>query len=109
MGAFRFVVGCGWNLKDCKIDKTMLEYCSKDLLSPMDFCKMKGISFSAIEFEKEISTWLLELCNAVESVRDIRNKASHGGQICSDIDCQYCYDTILIVKKILIELLEATN
>ena len=111
LGSFVFVVGYGWNLRsnEAKIDKTMLEYCKIDLLSPTDFCKMKGISFSAINYEKEISSWLLELGKAVESVKDIRNKASHGGQICSDVDCQYCYDAILLVKKILIQLLEVTK
>ena len=111
LGSFVFVVGCGWKLRsnEAKIDKTMLEYCRMDLLSPTDFCKMKGISFSAIKFEEEISSWLLELGKAVESVKDIRNKASHGGQICSDVDCQYCYDAILLVKKILIQLLEVTK
>lgn len=109
LGAFSFVVGCGWKLTADRIDKTMLEYCRENLLSPMDLCKIKGIALSDFEFEKEISRWLLELCDAVQRVTDIRNKASHGGQICSRIDCQYCYDAILLVKKILIQLLEVTN
>lgn len=110
LGSFGFVVGCGWSLgKDARIDKTMLEYCTKDLLSPTDFCKMKGISFLAANFEEEISGWLLELCAIVQKIKDIRNKASHGGSICSVVECEYCYNAILLVKKILIQLLEVSK
>ena len=112
LGSLVYVAGCGWNYKDtsANFDKTMLEYCKTDLLSLKNFCRMRGIIFSpGNDYQKEIANWLRELCQVVQSVKDIRNKASHGGQICSNLDCQYCYDAILLVKKILIQLLEVTQ
>lgn len=71
---------------------------------------MRGIIFSPEkDYRKEIAVWLRDLYQVVQSVKDIRNKASHGGQICSNVDCQYCYDAILLVKKILIQLLDVTQ
>lgn len=54
--------------------------------------------------EEQILTWIINLNDDIESLRKLRNKASHGGEMLSIYDAKVCFDLMVYTKKIMLRL-----
>lgn len=65
----------------------------------MDFCKNQ--LFSSGFSEDDIKNRLSEICENVEKSTDIRNKASHGGNVLNLSDARGVFNDLLFIQKLI--------
>ena len=95
----------GRNKKEVNIhvDATFLDYLKwkmndKDARASYESPKDRSI-------ERKIKDWVRTISNDVESVRHMRNDASHGGAVLDVVAAMQIFNTLILVKKVLKELI----
>ncbi len=83
-----------------RVDKTFLEYLAQ---------RMKGKSNhfwseDEKEREKRIKLWVSKISKAVATLKGVRNDASHGGKVLNVQVAMQAFESLILVKKILKEL-----